>query len=196
MVLPRETLAAFAILAGLVITHRFPRALPLFLLLGACEPYPDSYPPPQQRRFDPGREARAVGQVIAMESPQVDHYIVGGVLTREAGANWRWTAQRPELRFQLEQTEGLKFFLDLVVAGSTLEVTGPITIRFFIDGKQFGSVRYTDAGEKHFETPVDAKLLKSGEPIIVAAEVDKVFVAGNDGARLGFLLVKAGFVER
>jgi hypothetical protein len=56
-------------------------------------------------------------------------------------------------------------------------------------------VRYEGGGQKRFEKPVPAAWLRTDADILVAAEIDKVWIAPADGARLGFILSRAGFIE-
>ncbi|MCC6390397.1 MAG: hypothetical protein IT167_07325 [Bryobacterales bacterium] len=165
------------------------------LCLSACTPEPEWYAPPMQRAAPQNAEPRAVGSVIAMDSPLADSHIVSGVLRGEPLSQWRWTNQRPELRFFLTETKGLKFFMDFVLAEATFKFTGPVTVRFSIDGKALGSAHYSKPGDQHYETEVPESLLKTSEPVTVAAEVDKVYVSPQDGVKLGFLLVRAGFEQ-
>lgn len=169
-----------------------------FLLLAAaalcgCTFDPAWYPVPPQREFRPELEPFAVGPRISMSSPQADNYILSGVITREQGAAWRWTAEKMELRFHLTDPRDRVFFMDLVISGEVLRQTGPQSLRFSIDGRQFGSVTYDTHGQKRYETRVPDHLIRTDQPLILTAEVDKYFQSPTDGAKLGFLLVGAGF---
>lgn len=148
-----------------------------------------------QRVFDPNAEPKVVGAIISMESPHVDNYIVSGVITREPGSSWRWANPKTELRFALSGTEGVKFIADFVIADETFKLTGPVVMKFSVDGKPIGSARYDQPGEKHFETAVASSLLRVDEPMLVTAEVDKFFESPQDGAKLGFLLIRMGFTQ-
>ncbi|MBS1827230.1 MAG: hypothetical protein JST93_18075 [Acidobacteria bacterium] len=148
-----------------------------------------------QRVFDPNAEPKVVGAIISMDSPHVDNYIVRGVITREPGSSWRWANPKAELRFALSGTQGVKFTADFVIADETFKITGPVVMTFTVDGKPIGSARYDKPGEKHFETAVPAALLKEDEPMMVAAEVDKFYQSPQDGAQLGFLLIRMGFTQ-
>ncbi len=160
-----------------------------------CSPELEGVPPPIQRSAPPGSEPPALGPSVQMASPEVDSHIVAGIPPGDPGSPRRWTGERPELRFQLAQTRGQKVFVDLVIAEVTFEQTGPVTVRFFVEGRPVGSARYDAPGPKRFEAAVPPELLKAGEPVVLAAEVDQVWVSPEDGARLGFLLVGAGFTE-
>jgi hypothetical protein len=128
-----------------------------------------------------------------MSAPQADNYILRGIITREQGAAWRWTAEKMELRFHLTDPGDRVFFMDLVISDEVLRQTGPQSVRFSIDGRQFGSVTYDTHGQKRYETLVPDNLIRTDQPLILTAEVDKYFQSPTDGAKLGFLLVGAGF---
>ena len=70
-----------------------------------------------------------------------------------------------------------------------------MTISFFINGNLLDSVKYSSAGEQHFEKPVPAKFLRSNSMNFAALEIDKVWVSKIDGAALGFILIRAGFTQ-
>ncbi|HUQ91835.1 MAG TPA: hypothetical protein VM120_09145 [Bryobacteraceae bacterium] len=165
------------------------------LNVSACAPAGEWYAPPIQRVFNPEAERRVVGTSISMQSPDVERYILKGLLPANKGDRWRWANQRAEIRLQPESTKNRKFFMEFVIADATFKETGPIRMSFFADGQPIGNVRYDQPGEKRFVTEVAEGLLKPYEPMVIAAEADKVFVSPQDGMKLGFLLVRAGFTE-
>lgn len=136
-----------------------------------------------------------MGHFVSMNGPVADAHIVRDIaLGLEAGA-WRWTGQRPELRFRLSSVEGLRFTMDFALPDVTFAQRGPVAISFFINGHLLDKVRYEGGGQKHFEKPVPAAWLRTDADTLVAAEIDKVWIAPADGARLGFILSRAGFIE-
>lgn len=169
--------------------------MPATLLLAGCVNIPDSYAPPIQRTARFGPEGRPVGHFVAMAGPNPEDYIVRDVLPGEPRSAWRWTGQRPELRFQLSFTNDLRFMMDLAVPESTFAQRGPVTISFFINGNLLDRVRCEKHGEVHFNQPVPAAWLRTDAPTLVAAEINKVWVSPSDRARLGFILSRAGFVQ-
>jgi hypothetical protein len=56
------------------------------------------------------------------------------------------------------------------------------------------TVRYDTHGEKRFDKPVPAEWLDGSDPTIASVEIDRVWVSKNDGARLGVMMLRAGFV--
>ena len=130
-----------------------------------------------------------------MGDPSADLYIVRDIGDTVEGGLWRWTYERPELRFRLQSTANLKLFMDFQCSGLTLEKTGPVTISFFVNSRLLGSTLCDKAGVYHFEKAVPSSWLDAAGPTSVAAQADKVWTAPSDGKKLGFILIKAGFIS-
>jgi hypothetical protein len=161
--------------------------------LSACANIPDSYAPPVQRKPLTGADPSPVGRFVHLAEADADSYIVRDVTGAAEAGSWRWTRKRPELRFFLDSIEGLDFQADFSVADATFKDTGPVTISVFINGNLLDQVHYAEPGEKHFSKPVPEKFLHPKALNFAAIEIDKVWVAKSDGARLGFILMRAGF---
>jgi hypothetical protein len=164
-------------------------------LLSGCANIPDSYAPPMQRKPLSGTEPSPVGHFVTMSDPNADAYIVKDVSPAAEAGSWRWTGKRPEMRFFLETTEHLNFKADFSIAETTLRETGPVTVSVLINGKVLDTLKYADAGEKHFDKPIPANLLRAKTVNFAALEIDKVWVSKTDGAVLGFILTRAGFTQ-
>lgn len=163
------------------------------LLLAACAP--ESYPPPAQRKPLPGFSPNPAGHVVHMNDPDAETHFVRDVSKTLEGGLWRWAYRRPELSFSLSSTENLRFFMDFAIAEATFKDTGPVTISFLVNGNLLDRVRYDRPGEQHFEKPVPSQWLRTDRQTVVAAEPDKVWTSKIDGAQLGFILIRAGFVQ-
>ncbi len=161
------------------------------LLLAGCD-RDVSYPPPLQRHF--GQPAGAV-TFIEMDDVRAPVFVAGGIRGTVEGTGWRWTRERPELRFMLDRTEGWKVALDFSLPDANFRDTGPVTVAFYVNGELLERVRFTTAGDKHFEKAVPAAWLKSGDLNLISAEVNPVWVSPDDGAKLGMVLHRAGFVR-
>ena len=165
------------------------------LLLASCgAPAPESYAPPLQRRLPPGPEPRPVGSFVSMSDPDADAHILRDI-SRVAEGAWRWTYQRPELRFWVDSTAHQKLAADFTIAAGTFKTTGPVTVSFFVNGKLLGKQRCPKPGHYRFEKAVPAGWLRTDDFTVVAAEADKLWVSPADGARLGFILTRIGFVS-
>ena len=171
------------------------RALAIsLLLLTGCVKQDETYAPPYQRRPMAGPDTSRLKHFIAMNDPDAPAHLVRDVNERLESGLWRWTGQRPLLRFVLPpQARKLKFVMDFSIPGDVLKQTGPLTVTYFINTHRIDQVTYTVPGEQHYEKAVDPAWLAEPDNV-VSAELSKVFV-GEDGARLGLALVRAGFRE-
>lgn len=160
------------------------------LWLAGCARAPDSFPVPEQRVPIP--EPELLGAFVEMGSYAALAHIVRDVAGVAEGTGWRWTYQRPELRFHLPGTTGHKLVLDFGIVPAVFASTGPTTLSVWVNGRLLGRVRCETPGERHFERPVPAAWLAADTTVI--AEVDRHLVSA-DGARLGYTLFRAGFVE-
>ncbi len=108
---------------------------------------------------------------------------------------WRWTYDRPELRFFVKKTEGVHAVADFSIAGDTFKTTGPVTVGFFVNDKLVSTEKYTKAGTYHYDKPVPAGLIQADKATTFAIEPKPIWVAPGDGKHLGLILVRAGFVS-
>lgn len=146
-----------------------------------------------QRRPLTGSQFGLLGHYFTVGDPDANVYIVNGVTRNDPVGNWRWTQVNPELRFLVPTREHLKFTADFTIPDVLLR-DGPVTLSFFINGNELDRVRYDKAGEQHFEKPAPPEWLKAGAENRVVIETDKTWVA-DDGAKMGFLMIRAGFIE-
>jgi hypothetical protein len=161
---------------------------------GGCVSIPDTYAPPMQRRALAGPDTSHLKHFVAMGDQYApDHFLKDVNLSLEGGS-WRWTGQAPTLRFVLKSTHNLRLVMDFSISGETMKQTGPVTITYWVNGKVLDKVHYDKPGEQHFEKAVPEEWLYKGDNI-VTAELDKVYIAEADGVKLGFPLVRIGFVD-
>jgi hypothetical protein len=166
------------------------------LLSTSCRRWPEWYAPPEQRKPFTGEEPKPVfSQMFKSGDPNVDQYLVKDVALAPVGTNWRWAFKRPEFRFLIADHRGLRFFMDFALPEQTFRQTGPVTFSIFVNEKPMKKVRVAYAGQMRLDEPVPSELLKPYTVNHVAVEVDPVWVAPTDGAKLGFILSGAGFVK-
>jgi hypothetical protein len=133
-------------------------------------------------------------EVLEMGDPDVLEYIVQDVSDSPGANTWRWTFDRPELRFLLSPGKRYKFEADFSVAAETLKDTGPVTISFLINGRKLGSMRYLESGSYQFIEPISQGWIKPDGDTTVALIVQPLWT-GPDGKHLGLILSKVGFLN-
>lgn len=155
---------------------------------------PEPYAPPEQRQtFENFRPYRVTRVVEMSDGDAAEHFVrdISGAGT----ANWRWVGQRPTVRVMLRSNQDLIYTIDFTIAGATFQDTGPVTLSFYVNDHLLDKVRYTSFGPHHFEKKVPADWVETNKEATVAAEIDKVWVSKDDGAKLGFLLTRIGLKQ-
>jgi hypothetical protein len=167
----------------------------MLILLAGCSRGPDWYAPPVQRQPLSVAQSSFLTPFVSMGDPNAEAYIIKDVSDTIEGGSWRWAYRRPELRFYLPKAEKLTFVMDFTLPRATFADTGPVTLSIFLNGKLLGRQRYDKPGDQSLKLPVPPALVKPHAINNVAIEPDKVWVAKQDGAVLGFVLRDAGFEE-
>jgi hypothetical protein len=127
-----------------------------------------------------------------MGDPAANTHIVKDISPTVEGGAWRWTLQRPELRFYLAKAEHLTFVADFALVAEPLAATGPLTLSVLVNGKALGKQRFATAGPQKLALPVPPEMIKQDAVNQVAIELDKVWKSPSRGP-LGIVLVSAGF---
>lgn len=165
----------------------------LALLLCSCERLPESYPPPEQRRpwaLTPDPAA----MMVEMNDPDVSLHIVKDIY--EAGSvPWRWSGKRPTVKVLVYATDNVKLSADFALWDEGFKHTGPLELSYFVNDRLLDKVKYTSPGYKHFERPVPPDWLSAAAESTVSIDVDKVYVAPQDGAKFGIILTRIGFLR-
>ncbi len=161
------------------------------LFAAACGREAGWFPIPQQQSLDLGMDPGGIGPSVNMSDADAGDYIVRDI-DRMPGV-WRWAFAHPELRFRVSQAEGLRFTAQIAIPQVTFRVTGPVTVTYFIDGRQFGAILCEHAGQFVIDQPVPAAWLHPGRYIHITFEADRHWVSPEDGAQLSFQLIQAGF---
>jgi hypothetical protein len=167
----------------------------VLLLASSCNRYPESYPPPEQFEPPPAEPSESLEAFIEMGARSASSHIVSDIHALEAD-QWRWTGQRPTLRFQLSNTDQQELSLDFVVVEAAIQQTGPITVTFLVNDRVLEEVRYDTAGEKHFEKHVPPEWISLEGATSVSVSIDKTWRAPNDERALGVILLRAGFLDQ
>ena len=167
----------------------------LWLLITSCLRMDEWYAPPVPRKPMTGPVVSPVRHFVNMNDPHAEDYFVRDISDTLEGNAFRWTRQRPALRFVLQSTENLRFVMDFFLSPDNMKVTGPVTISYYINNHLLDRVRYEKPGVLHFEKPVNPEWLTAGTETLVVAELDKVYIAPADKAVLGMVLTRAGFLD-
>ena len=181
-----------------MLSYKLPRSL-LFLsllALAACHREPEWYPPPAQQHPIANPDPPPASMMVDMTDVDVDEHIVSDIGPSQGSTPWRWTRKRPTLKIRVLQTKNVKFVADFAVWDGTIAATGPVTISFFIGDKLLDKIVYASPGTKHFEKLVKPEWLTTEADTTIAAEIDKVYTSPSDGAKLGFIITRMGFVLR
>lgn len=164
------------------------------LALAGCTKIPDTYAPPIQRKT-PEEASLGLKHFVAMSAPDASDYVVADVLPAVEAGGWRWTMQKPALRFRVPTTQNLRLMAEFTVPEITFQQTGPVSISFYVNDHLLETKRYDKFGGETFEKAVPADWISTEAPVIVRMEIDKMWVAPTDGVRRGFILNRIGFVQ-
>jgi hypothetical protein len=168
--------------------------LPGIISLAACSH--ETPPPAPATQSAAGIKVRSnpTKATITMSDPAVNDYIVKDISDTLEANTWRWTYDRPELRFQLKDSKPQKVEVHFSVADATFKTTGPVTANFFVNNQPVGTMKITKPGAYVFSKPVPAGMLKTDELTTVAVEARPFWTSQNDGRHLTLILTEAGFV--
>jgi hypothetical protein len=166
----------------------------MVVLVSSCQKMPEPYAPPVQRQpFEDGRPHRMT-RIVNMSDGDWMAHVVQDIPPGEPSP-WKWTGQKPTLKVVARINQGLKYTIDFSIAEATLTSTGPVTITFLVNDHALDSVRYTAAGDQHFEKAVPPEWVEPMKDVLLAASIDKVWIAPGDGAKLGFILTRIGLTQ-
>ena len=128
--------------------------------------------------------------IVKFNDRDARNFVIRDIST---GSKMNWTFAHPEMQFPVEPHPNLRFVMHLWMSGNTLKQTGPVTIRVQINGRPVGEIHCSQDIEYWFDKPVPQEWLRSGEPVRVLAEADRLWTSPRDGVRLGYLIEQAGF---
>jgi hypothetical protein len=128
-----------------------------------------------------------------MGDPRAIEAIVRDISATSEGVGWRWTYLEPTLKFYLHQYEDQSFVMDFSIIETAFKETGPVTLSCFVNNRLLTTVRCPRPGDYHLEKQVPSEWLRDTNPAVVRAVLDRVWTAPADGARLSYVLVRAGF---
>ena len=164
------------------------------LSFGACSKAPAPSAASAQPAVTLKPRSNPTKATILMNDPSVNDYIVKDVSEGLEGNTWRWSYDRPELRFNVKDTANQKVEVHFVVADATFSTTGPVTAQFLVNDKVVGSMKITKPGDYVFSKPVPAAMFKPDSFDTVSVEARPFWTSKTDGRHLSVILIQAGFV--
>jgi hypothetical protein len=109
---------------------------------------------------------------------------------------WVFTGPSPSLKILAVLTENLKLRVEFTLWDVAYQQTGPVQLRFRVNGFDLAMVRYDSPGHKIFEQSIPPEHLAIGEESTISITIDKPWVSPQNGAKYGFILQRIGFVRR
>jgi hypothetical protein len=163
-------------------------------------------PEPRQRRLAALREAGFSGLPPCGADLEIDRawmelgrhgaarHLLSDILCNGDTEAACWTGERPTLLFRVPRAGKRIFRMDLAIDAVTLHDTGPVLLTVRVNGKRIGEKRYDAPGQYTFEREVPGEALRPDGLAVVETVLDRYYVA-KDGQKLGYQLLRAGFVE-
>jgi hypothetical protein len=164
----------------------------LSLALAGCGGEGPWFPVPRQHEAL-AESGLPPAMVVDMASPDAPDHIVSGIYAPAPGVGWRWTEANPAVWVMLERVDRLRFTADFAIWDEGFKQTGPVTVKFLVNGHVVGMERYTAPGVKHFEAAVPDGWVSPLKRATAAMAIDKVYVSPADQKRFGVILVRIGF---
>ena len=161
--------------------------------MSACQNLPPPYaPPPQRTSFGSFRPYR-ISRIVDMHADNAMQQVVSDILAPSGG--WSWTGKRPAVKIVPRGNHNVTFVADFTVPEATFKTTGPVTITFHVNGHTIETVPIPAPGAHKVSKDVPPDWVLPGKENIVGAEIDKLWVSPQDGAKLGFILSQIGLTE-
>ena len=157
----------------------------------SCDHSPPSHSMPAQAPASIEPDPPPHRSFVNFSDPDADEYIVRDI---NPGGERRWTLDHPELKFTVAPKPGLRFKMDFSIAEQTFKDTGPVEVVVKLNGNVLSKIQCGHPGEYHLERPVPLPWLEAGRPVHVTADAWPLWTAPGDGAHLGYLIQRAGFL--
>ncbi len=166
------------------------------VFLTACDRESIPIHPPSQFLMPTGADPEPEVRLLTMGGLDAKFAVLEGVDGAGTGEERKWTADKARFRFRLAGFARQDFYMEYTVHDVTLHQTGPLRITIAVNGTTFDSFVKTAPGGYEYRRAAEAIGVGSYEPFEVSITVDPPYVAPDDGAKLGILLTKIGFVDR
>jgi hypothetical protein len=139
------------------------------------------------------RPGVGIGENMTVSSPDAYKYFIDDVVMCPPKSPFCWTLDAPELKFWLSSTRDRVLIVNFKQSSDTLKQTGPLTIDYYVNDHLLERVRYAEEGDHTYRHAVPAAWLRAGDYTVVKMKMENPYVSPADGAKLGVLLVSAGF---
>jgi hypothetical protein len=103
---------------------------------------------------------------------------------------------RTDLEILFAGTEHQLFIMDFSFPERQFKDIVPVTLSCWINDCLLTKFHCQRTGNYHLEEPVPSSWLTNATPTIVKAVLDRVWIPPADGARLSYLILRAGFRGR
>jgi hypothetical protein len=136
-----------------------------------------------------------IGESMNVSIPDAYRYFVHDIIMCPPKSAQCWTLDAPELKFWLSSNRDRFFRASFNISGDTLKQTGPLVIDYFINDHFMERVQYGEEGEHTYRHAVPPDWLRTDDYTLVKIQVRNPYIAPADGAKLGVLLISAGFSD-
>lgn len=136
-----------------------------------------------------------IGESMTVASADAYKYFVDDIIMCQPKSVSCWTLDAPQMKFWLSSTRDRFLTMSFSVAQATFQQTGPLVIDYFVNDHLIERVRYATDGDQTYRHAVPAGWLRTDDYTIVKMQVRNPYIAPADGAKLGVLLVSAGFAN-
>jgi hypothetical protein len=134
-----------------------------------------------------------IGENMTVSSADAYKYFIDDIIMCQPKSVSCWTLDAPELKFWLSSNQDRFFSAQFNLSKDTFQQTGPLVIDYFINDRLLERVRYFEAGDHTYRHAVPGGWLRTDEYTVVKMQIRNPYIAPADGAKLGVLLVSAGF---
>mgnify|MGYP000896392869 CR=1 FL=1 len=151
-----------------------------------------SFPPPPQKIMPEGADPK-LAQMLLEAGEGFRGRAVADMLTADHGSKWIWTNQHPRFRMIVERDDSWHCVARFTVAKVVLDKVGPVTVSLVVNDRALATRTYDADGAYELRAEVPQDLFKTKAPEVFGLDVNPVYVAENDGVKLGVLLEEIGF---
>lgn len=133
------------------------------------------------------------GETMTVGRPGAAQYAVSGVLIGDEKSQGFWTLDKAELQFKLSSVNDHVFRERYFLPRETLNVTGPLMVDFYVNNHHLDQAHFAKDGIVIYEHEVPQEWLTTKELTKVKMVIHNPYVAPQNGAHLGVVLMSAGF---